>query len=412
MRVKMSAKRSRSINVLCLASYFKGNDFIRECKRRGASVILITRDKMLCEEWARECLDGIITVSDNAEIEEYVHAASDVARQRKPDLIVALEEADVITAARIREYLCVRGMTSITARYFRDKFAMRVKAAEAGIPQPESVHLVNYQEIGEFMDRVPPPWIIKPRADSSAIGIHKLSKPEQVWRAIGLLDAHESPRERAPAFMLERFIPGEVYHVNSLVYQEKVVFADASQYAKPPLQVTQQGGVSVSHSVPHESADERALLAANERLIMGLGLSHGTTHAEFIKSDIDGSLYFLEVGARVGGAHTSEALEAARGINLWREWAKIELARVRGRYKLPTIRIDYSGSAVSLARQKHPDSSAYVDPEIVFRVTRPYHVGLIVRSPELDRVLSLLDEYAHRFSHDFTAMAPQQERVE
>lgn len=400
------------MNVLCLASYFKGNDFIRECRREGANVILLTRDKMLREQWARESLDGIIPVSDHAEIEDFVHAASEVARSRMPDLIVALEEADVITAARIREHLCLPGMTSMTARFFRDKLAMRIRAGVANILQPEFVHLLNYQEVGEFMERVPSPWIMKPRADSSAIGIHKLLEPEAVWRAAELLDNQISPRMRAPAFMLERFIPGGVYHVNSLVYQGQVVFADASHYAKPPLVVTQQGGVSISHSVPHDTEDERALFEANRKLIAGLGLSHGTTHAEFIKSDVDGRFYFLEVGARVGGAHTSETLEAGRGINLWREWARIELAQAGNPYQLPPTKQDYSGSAVSLARQKHPDSSRYDDPEIVFRVTRPYHVGLVIRSPELERVISLLDDYARRFIDDFTARAPQQERVE
>ena len=147
-------------------------------------------------------------------------------------------------------------------------------------------------------------------------------------------------------------------------------------------------------------------------MISAFGLSHGTTHAEFIKSAADGQLYFLEVGARVGGAYTAETLEAARGLNLWREWARIEIAQGRHAYTLPPVRKDYSGSAISLARQEHPDTTLYTDPEIVCRVRRPHHVGLVVRSPELKRVLSLLDEYAHRFAREFTAVAPPQERPE
>ena len=398
--------------ILCLASYFKGNDFFRECQRAGARVILITREKMLSQEWARESLYGIVPVSDDAGMEDYVHAASAASRQEKPDLIVALEEADVITAARIREHLCVRGMTSTTARLFRDKLAMRVQAAKAGIRQPEFVHLLSYREVGEFLERVPPPWVVKPRADASAIGIHKLSEPGEVWRTVAMLDAHDSPRERAPSYLLEQYIPGEVYHVNSLVDGGQVVFADASRYLHPPLDVSQLGGVSVSHSVAHGSSEERSLMEANRKLITGLGLSHGTSHAEFIRSAADGGFYFLEVGARVGGAYTAEALAAARGINLWREWAKIELSQLKNQYELPATLQDYSGSAISLARQQYPDTSHYDDPEIVYRITKPHHVGLIVRSPELGRVMSLLDEYARRFMQDFTAVAPQPERPE
>ena len=398
--------------VMCLASYFKGNDFIRECKSEGAHVILITREKMLEEEWAGECLGRLVTVSDDADTEDYIHAASAAAQKGKPDLIVALEESDVVTAARIREHLCIPGMTSMTARLFRDKLAMRVKAAEAGIRQPEFVHLLSYQEVGEFMERVPPPWVVKPRADASSIGIHKLFEQEEVWRTVDLLDAHESPRDHAPSYLLELYIPGDVYHVNSLVDGGQIVFADASHYRQPPLDVSQLGGVSISHSVAHGSNEELALFEANGELIAGLGISHGTSHAEFIMSAVDGGLYFLEVGARVGGAYTAETLEAARGINLWREWARIEIAQVKNHYKLPLPREDYSGSVVSLARQEHPDTSRYDDPEIVYRVRKPRHVGLIVRSPELARVLFLLDRYGERFLQDFTAVAPQQERPE
>jgi hypothetical protein len=79
---------------------------------------------------------------------------------------------------------------------------------------------------------------------------------------------------------------------------------------------------------------------------------------------------------------------------------------------LPPTRQDYGGGAVSLARQEYPDTSAYDDPEIVFRVSKPNHVGLIVRAAKLERVQVLLEDYARRFMQDFTAIVPQQEKVE
>jgi biotin carboxylase len=158
--------------------------------------------------------------------------------------------------------------------------------------------------------------------------------------------------------------------------------------------------------VAHGSEEEDALFEANAELIAGLGLSHGTSHAEFIRSAADGDLYFLEVGARMGGAYTAETLMASRGINLWSEWAKIEIAQIKNHYSLPPTLKVYSASAISLARQEHPDTSLYDDPEIVYRIRKPHHVGLIVRSPELERVLFLLDQYAQRFMHDFTAVEP------
>ncbi len=90
----------------------------------------------------------------------------------------------------------------------------------------------------------------------------------------------------------------------------------------------------------------------------------------------------------------------------------MELAHAAGtRVGQFETRRDYSGIALSLARQERPDTSAYTDPEIVFRVDKPYHVGLVVRSPRLERVQALLDEYTARFTRDFIAVVPPAERI-
>ena len=95
----------------------------------------------------------------------------------------------------------------------------------------------------------------------------------------------------------------------------------------------------------------------NRDLIGALGLVRGVAHAEFIRAHADGHFYFLECAARVGGAYINEMVEAATGINLWREWARIEVAGGDGSYKLPPMREDYAGVILSLARQDEPDTS-------------------------------------------------------
>lgn len=408
----MSESQTRPLTFVCLASYFKGVEFIRECKRQGARVILVTREKILHEDWPRESLDDIIALPNDAGPELFLYVVSQIGRPQKIDRIIALEEFDVVTAGLIREHLCLDGMTSAAARIFRDKLSMRVHASTAGIQVPDFVHVLNYDELSDFMAKVPPPWVLKPRSDVSAVGIKKLEDSEQVWRAIDALDARDALRERSPFYLLERFVAGDVFHVDSLVNNNRIIFAGASAYGRPPMDVAHQGGVFITRTVKHSSEDERKLFKLNRKLITALGLSHGATHAEFIKSAEDGQFYFLEIAARVGGAYIAESLEASSGINIWREWANIEMARDNGTYKLPPIRKDYGGIILSLARQEYPDTSAYTDDEIVYRVKKRYHVGLVVRSAKLERADELLNQYARRFSEEFTAVAPPLERAE
>ncbi len=399
-------------NIVCLASYFKGGEFLRECKRQNCRVFLVTKEKWRGEAWPHDSIDEFITLPDDATPDHFIYAVTQIARRYKLARVVALEEFDVITAGLIREHLRLPGMTSAEARLFRDKLAMRGVAEAARINVPEFVHLLNYSELHEFMSRVPAPWVLKPRTDVSAIGIKKMHDPEQVWRAIDALDARPRLNEQSPFYLLERFVAGEVYHVDSIVSDGRVQFAGVSVYGRPPMNVAHEGGVFISHSLERKSADRQRLLKINGHVIKALGLRRGATHAEFIKSAADGEFYFLEIAARVGGAYIAESLEAASGLNLWREWAKLELSDDAHPYQSPTAREEYGGIVLSLARQEWPDTSGYTDAEIVYRVRKPYHVGLVVRSPHHARMRELLHEYACRFADEFIAVAPPLERAE
>ena len=408
----MPPTANRPLNIVCLATYFKGVDFIRECKAHGCNVILITKEKMLREDWPRESLDDLIAVPNDAGPPLFIDLLAFLARKAPVDRVIALEEFDVVTAALMREHLCLPGLSSSNAKVFRDKLSMAVHSQRAGINLPEFVPLVNRDEVREFMENVPGPWIIKPRSDVSAIGIKKVEDPAEVWRTMDEMNERENLRERASYYLLARFVSGEVFHVDSVVNDGKVVFAGTNQYGRPPMQVAHQGGAYISRTLPRGSADEKALLSINKKLVQALGLERGATHAEFIKSDADGKFYFLEIASRVGGAYIAEVLEAASGINLWREWARLEISDGKGPTKITPLRKEYAGIILSLAKQEEPDTSGYVDEEIIYRVKKRHHAGLIVRAPRLERVNELLDEYGRRFVEDFVAVAPPPERPE
>src|ERR1043165_5308970 len=194
---RLAETSSPQVSVVCLASYFKGGDFLRECRRQGAHVELLTRARTLGEDWPRDSLDGLHALADDAGAEVVIHAAAELGRRRKTHALVALEEFDVITAALAREHLRLPGMQSTEARVFRDKLAMRERARAAGLRVPEFTPLFNYQEVGEYMERTPPPWVVKPRSDVSSSGIHKLENAAQVWRAIHALDARVALQDRS-----------------------------------------------------------------------------------------------------------------------------------------------------------------------------------------------------------------------
>jgi biotin carboxylase len=395
---------SRPLTILCVSSYEKGQEFLRTCKSLGCRVLLLTVEKLRDGDWPRDFIDESFYMPEELPLEHLIYTVSYMARSQPIDRIVALDEFDMENVSALREHMRIPGMGLTTVRYFRDKLAMRARAKEIGILVPEFAHVLNYGNLRDFMARVPGPWLLKPRSQASGIGMKKIHTPDELWPWLDQLGDKQS------FYLLEQFVPGKVFHVDSVVSEREVVFAEPHAYGSPPLDVSHHGGVFTTHTLPYESADARALFDVNRHVIEGLGGVRGVTHAEFLRSHADGKFYFLEVAARVGGAYIADVVEAASDINLWREWARLEVGAGKQPYALPPTRQDHAGVILCLARQEHPDTSGYTDPEIVYRVSKYHHAGFVVKSSNAERVRELLDSYATRFANDFLASQPVPEK--
>jgi len=391
---------SAPVTFLCITTYEKGQEFMRECKRQGCRIFLLTAETLCNADWPRESLDDVFYIPVDLPLPEIVKAVTYLARDKKIDRIVALDEFDMETAATLREHMRIPGMGLTTMRYFRDKLAMRMQALEHGIRVPDFIPVLNHDDIRYYLSQVSGPWVLKPRSEASAIGIKLIETSEALWPILDSLGDQQS------SSLLEKFIPGDVYHVDSVVSERATVFSSVSRYGQPPMAVAQKGGIFTTYLLPGDSEEAPALRTLNRELIQALGLVRGVSHAEFIRAHSDGDFHFLECAARVGGAYISEMVEIATGINLWREWARIEIAGGKEPYRLPAVRNDYAGLILSLARQEDPDTSAYNDPEIALRLKRRHHAGLVLRSPDPARIRNLLENYSRRFAQEFMAIEP------
>ena len=396
---------TQSLTFLCISTFFKGNDFLTACKNAGNTVYLLTAKRLENKPWVRDSVDEFFYVEEGEDgtynMDQIISGLAYVMRSRPIDRVVALDDFDVEKAAHLREYFRIPGMGQTTGRYFRDKLAMRTKAAESGILVPGFSSLFNDAEISRFIEKYPGPWMIKPRSEASAAGIKKMHHVDELWETIHSLG------DKRHAYLIEQFKPGDVYHVDSISYNGRVIFSWNSKYLAPPFDVAHGGGIFRSVTVPFDSSEEHALETLAVDLLKAFGLKHSASHTEVIRCYDDGKYYFLETSSRVGGANLSEMVEASSGINLWKEWAKMETAEAKGEnYKLPPVRKDYSGIIISLARVEWPDLSVFNDPEIVWRMEEPYHVGLVVRSKSREKVMELLDKYAGIIQSEYHASAP------
>ena len=349
------------LTILCVSSYEKGHDFMKQAKEEGCRVLLLTSKSLEGANWPREAIDEIYYIPDKNKdwnMKDVIYGVSYLARTEIIDRIVALDDFDVERVASLREHLRIGGMGDTTARYFRDKLAMRMRAYEVGIPVPEFQHILNYEKIHEFVKTVSFPYMVKARLLAGSYGMKKVHNEQELWDRINFLGDEQS------FYLMERFVPGNIYHVDSIVYNYEVKFSCVSKYGTPPFEVAHQGRVFTSKTLNQDAPEFAKLSELNAHLLKYLGLKQGVSHSEYIQSSEDGKFYFLETSARVGGANLSVLVEAATGINLWREWAKIEILNGEKDYHLPPTKNNFAGIVTSLAKQQWPDMSVFNDAEV------------------------------------------------
>jgi biotin carboxylase len=388
---------------LCISNFFKGNAFLIALKKQGNRVFLITSEKLRDKPWAFEYIDEVFYMPGQDldwDLNLLMKGVGGLMKNHKIEAIIALDDYDVEKATFLRENLRIAGMGQTTGRFFRDKLAMRIKAQDSGIKVPAFAPLFNDEEINQFADHIPAPWVLKPRSEASAYGIIKVENKEDLWKNIHKLE------ENRLHYLVEQFKPGDVYHADGLMLNGKNIFCSVSKYLSTPMEISQGGGIFRSASLKYGSDDEKAIKKANAEIMKAFGMKSGATHTEFIKSNETGEIYFLETSSRVGGAHLAEMVEAATNLNLWAEWAKIEDAIAKGlKYQLPKVTKNYAGILLTLAHFEYPDLSSFDQKEVCFRVPLAYHAGLIVKSKDQKRVMELLDSYAIRLAQEFSTVA-------
>jgi biotin carboxylase len=386
--------------ILFVSSTCKGEPMMRVAHELGCHVLLLTEEKLRDDPFPYDIINETFYTPNLAHYKDVIHTVAYLCRGRAIDRIVALDEFEVELVGMLREHLRLPGMGVSDVRKFRDKLTMRELTRDAGIRVPDFVGIKNYDRLRDYMSAVQPPWVLKPRMEASAMGIQKVHNTEEVWRALDGLGDLQS------YYLLEQFVPGDVYHADSIVVDGKVIFVSVQKYGAPPMQIYQGGGVFNTRVLPANDKDAKTIRTMNPKIIKTLGLENGIAHTEFIRAHATGDIYFLESAARVGGANIADLIEHATGINLWREWGRLEIARLRGEtYTLPPAKNEYAGLLMSLARMAKPEYSAYTDAEIVWHTDKEYHAGLIVKSDNYERIEQLLTDYTQRFIQDFTARA-------
>lgn len=391
--------------IVCISCYYKGYDFMDEMHKLGNKVILITSENFKDKNWPWFAISEVYYMKEIEpsvwNLDHLIEGFSYLLKTKNIDAVIALDDYDVEKAALIRETFRIPGMGQTTHRYFRDKLAMRQMAKDSGIEAPQFSSIFNDEKVNEFTDQNTAPWVIKPRSEASAAGIIKVKSKEELWPAI------EKLGDERHKFLIESFKPGDVFHVDSLIYNKEILFTSASQYLSTPMEISHEGGVFRTKTLPFYSEEFLALEKANSNVLKSFGLVNGVSHTEFIRSRENGKWYFLETSSRVGGAHIPDLVEASTGINLWREWARIEDALLKNtKYQIGKSTGFAAGLIVALVKDKVANYEKFQCEEVVKFIPLDYHIGIVYKSDSKEKIQEKLDEAALLITQEYLNILP------
>ena len=319
--------------VLCLASYHKGFEFLREAKRQGGRVLLVTSLSLKDAEWPRESIDDIFYIPDDKKrwkLDELILGVSHLARRVPIDRIVPLDDFDLEKASALREHLRIPGHGRndhpLLPRQAGDagQGAGR-RLAGAGVrPRAERRAAARVRRAGAAA------------VDSEAAPHGRRDRHPQDLRRGRDVGGHRGARQRAvllPARTVRarRRLPRRLDRLGARGRR-----GDSQQVRHAAVRRVALGRRLHDAHPRSPRSRTRASCVDDEcdASSASLGLVRGVSHTEYIRAR-DGRLVFLETSARVGGAHIAELVEAATGFNLWAEWAKIEIAGGKAPYTPP-----------------------------------------------------------------------------
>ena len=264
-------------------------------------------------------VDEAIFVSTYAVEETVAYAVEYVQRMGPIHGVIALAADVPQTVAAVMTALGLPGISVETARLTSDKFAMKLRFLETGIPIPwfAAVASARFPNCEELRTLVGPwdgvPLVLKPVDSRGARGVLRLTRGVDLAWAFAHSQSH-SPTGRV---MLEQWLEGPQISTETVLHDgwaETPGFIDRnySRLDEFAPHIIEDGGEQPSILSP---ADQQAICDVAERAARALGITEGIAKGDMVLTP-DGP-QVIEMAARLSGGYMSSVqVGLATGIDV------------------------------------------------------------------------------------------------
>jgi biotin carboxylase len=294
---------------------------------------LVTEPLDDAERTALEPLvDGFVVVEDVRD----VLTVTEALRTRQPDAVLTAAEGIIATTTQVAELLGVARCPASVFTLAHNKFAVRERLAEAGLPGPRAALFADPAEAAEVAARVGLPAIVKPVNGAASTLVRTVSTVDELVAAHDLLATRlpENPDARyhrllaggldpRRVFLVEGLLDGPEYAVDVLVRDG--VAETVTVVGKPLIDERkfELGMVCPPFGLSGERA--AAIRAAAADAVLALGLDRSCAHVEVIDDAKLGPVVVeVNAGRPAGGAQPA-LLKLATGIDVTAEAVSLAL---------------------------------------------------------------------------------------
>ncbi|CAH0418051.1 ATP-grasp domain-containing protein [Periweissella ghanensis] len=235
-----------------------------------------------------------------------LHAVTTINEPTPINHLIHYDEHDVEVAAQLREVFNIPGQRLAEATLYRNKFLMKQYVAQHGIAVPKYQEVLSLDDVATWQANFNGTSILKPIDGAGAKGITVLTPTTELA---------EITLEAGGRYIIEEYIDWPLYHVDGFVQGKQLAYVNTSKYLG-------QGGInylSQQNSGSVEIDRTTALASKIEVYVKHLLtiLPHDDAmlfHLEvFVEPDTE-TIYFCEIGNRLGGGRINEELHDRYGI--------------------------------------------------------------------------------------------------
>ncbi|MBA2450924.1 MAG: ATP-grasp domain-containing protein, partial [Chloroflexi bacterium] len=291
---------------------YRAKAFIEAARRLGVEVVVGSERRQALASRAR---NTTLTL-DFRRPDRAAQKVAEVAREQPFDAVIGVDDDTTVVAAAAAARLGLPHNSVASVRAAHDKYKMRCRLADAGLPSPQFQRLRIDQDPASAARRTRYPCVLKPVALAGSRGVIRADDPAQFVAAFeriaALLEADGGAQRH---LLVEAFVPGPEVALEGLLADGRLhvlaLFDKPDPLDGPFFEET----LYVTPSrLP--LADQEAIAATVGRAAAALGLREGPIHAELRHGEEGAGPYLIDIAARSIGGLCSNTLRFGAGLSL------------------------------------------------------------------------------------------------